>query len=484
MKFLNNYSKLFCFVQLLSLLVFVLPGMAGDDVQSSIMLEEKQWTGDLDQLAEKGAIRILVPVSNPDFFIDGFRKYGNTPALVKEFQKYLNKHIAADSYVRAIIVPAGRSTIMDRLCAGYGDLVVANLTITEERLKKVDFAAPMYTGINEIIVAAPGSPVLRSLEDLSGKTVSTRLFTSYHEHLLRLNKQFKAQGLAPVIIKEVADELEDDALLAMVNEGLAAYMVLDQRKMELWHTVYDKAVSYSDIAIDTAGKVAWVLRKNSPQLKNLVSNFSRGRQNAPVDMEALRESTEKEFIRLSNLENENIQRFVELYPIFVKVGSEYNISPLVLAALAFERSGFVEEKLSSNGEQGIMQLAPFIEREMSTGVTVEDGLDELELHITLATKYLAYLRDDKFRDLAGDPKQQLFFAVAAYLNGPAKINEMRWITAKMGKNGNKWFNEVNVTVSRLIGRETVRTIRNIALYWVSYAMAIDSGKIVLSGDAQ
>ncbi len=484
MNFLNNYSKLFCFVQLLGAFFFVPQLIAGDAVDSNIMLEEKQWVGDLDQLIEKGAIRILVPVSNPDFFIDGFRKYGNTPILVKAFQEYLNKNIATDAYVRAIIIPANRSTILNRLRAGYGDLAVANLTITEERMKKVDFATPMYTGISEIIVAAPGSPVLHSLKDLSGKTVSTRLFSSYYEHLLRLNNQFKAQGLAPVSIKEVADELEDDTLLAMVNEGLASYMVLDHRKMELWQTVYDKVVAYPNIAIDTDGKVAWVLRKNSPQLLDLVSKFSRSRQDTPVDMEALRKSTEKEFIHLANLKNENIQRFIKLYPIFVKVGAEYKISPLVLAALAFERSGFVEAKSGPNGELGVMQLAPFIERERGVVAKPEASDDELERHIALAAKYLAYLRDDKFNDLASDPKQQLYFALAAYLNGPAKINEMRWITAKMGKNGNKWFNEVNVTVSRLIGRETVRTIRNIALYWVSYKMALESGKIVLPEDTQ
>ncbi len=484
MNFLNNYSKLFCFVQLLSILFVVLPVVAEEDVQSNIMLEEKQWVGDLDQLTEKGAIRILVPVSNPDFFVDGFRKYGNTPVLVKEFQEYLNKNITTDTYVRAIIIPANRSTIIDRLRAGYGDLVVANLTITEERLKKVDFATPMYTGIKEIIVASPESPVLYTLNDLSGKTVATRLFTSYHEHLLRLNKQFKAQGLAPVNIKIVADELEDDILLALVNEGIASYIVLDQRKMELWKTVYDKAIAYPDIAIDTGGEIAWVLRKNSPQLLYLVSNFSNSRRDASIDMEALRRSTEKEFIHLSNLKGDTIQKFIELYPIFVKAGADYSIPPLVLAALAFERSGFSEEKSKPNGGLGIMRIAPFIEREMGGDITARDESDELVFHIALATKYLARLRDDNFKDLANDPKQQLFFVLAAYLNGPAKINEMRWITAKMGKNGNKWFNEVNVTVSRLIGRETVRSVRNIALYWVAYQMAIESGKIVLPGDIQ
>ncbi len=483
MNFLNKHSKLFCFVQLIGLLLFVVPLMAEEHTYAAVLLEEKQWIGDLDQLKEKGAIRILVPVSNPDFFVDGFKKYGNTPAIVNKFQKYLNENVATDTFVRAIIIPANRATILDRLAAGYGDLVVANLTITEDRLKKVDFATPINTGVKEIIVAAPGSPVLQSLNDLSGKKVYTRSFSSYHEHLLRLNGTFKAQGLAPVVIEVIADELEDDNILAIANEGLIPYMVLDHRKMELWQTIYKRAVSYPNLAIDTDGEIAWVVRKNSPQLLDIVSKFSLSQQNASVDLAELRKSIEKENFRFLNLEDENVQRLVQLYPLFEEVGVKYDIPPLILAALAFERSGLSEEKIGKNGEIGVMQLAPFIEREVEVKETANE-FDDLKLHVASAAKYLAFLRNDKFKDLQDDPKHQLVFAIAAYLNGPEKINEMRWITAKMGKNGNKWFDEVNVTVSRLLGRDTVRVVRAIALYYVTYQMATESGRIVLPENTQ
>jgi membrane-bound lytic murein transglycosylase MltF len=478
MTFLNIYSKMFCCVQLLGLFFFVLPVVAEEGANPSIMLEEKQWVGDFDQLKKKGAIRVLVPVSNPGFLVDGFRKYGYIPVTINTFQSYLNANEVADTFVRAIVIPASRSTILDRLVAGHGDLAVANLTITEERLKKVDFAAPIATGVQEIIVAAPNSPVLHTLQDLSGKTIFTRSFSSYHEHLLRLNKQFAAEGLAPVHIETVADELEDDNLLAIVGEGLIPYMVLDQRKLELWQDVYNNVVPYPNLAIDTNGEIAWVLRKNSPQLLKIVSDFSLHHQNAPIDLTALRESTKKDVLHFNNLTEENIQRFVQLYPVFVKSGTKYGINPLLLAALAFEQSGFSEEKVGNNGELGIMQLAPFIEREVDVEPTEEDA-QALELHITAAAKYLASLRENNFMDLADDPKNQMIFVLAAYLNGPEKINEMRWITGKMGKNGNKWFNEVNVTVSRLVGRESVRAVRAIALYLVTYRMAIESGRIVL-----
>ena len=478
MRFWQLCCGAFCCLVLLLVSYEELPAGAAAENNNSIFYDEKQWIGDFDQLKEKRAIRILVTVSNPDFFIDGFRKYGFAPPLIKEFQDYLNNEVLNQTFMRAIIIPTSRSTIIDRLASGYGDVAMANLTITPERQKKVDFALPIATGVKEIIVAASGSPVLKNLEDLSGKSVHTRSFSSYHEHLVRLNKKFERQGVAPVNIVLVNDEIEDDYLLSIAAEGLISYMVLDHRKMELWQDVYDNVVPYPNLAIDFDGEIAWVVRKNNPKLLKIVSDFCQIKQDRFIDYEKLRKSTLEEFVHFSNLEESNVDKLKKLYPYFKKAGDEFSLPPLFLSAIAFEQSAFSAKKVGRYGELGVMQLAPFIEREFL------DRPDQSEnttfMHIRAAAKYLAFLRDEKFGDLAKDPSQQLFFVLAAYFNGPEKINQMRWITGEMGKNKDKWFNEVNVTVSRLIGRETVRAVRNVALYWLSYKMATESDIIVLS----
>jgi len=56
---------------------------------------------------------------------------------------------------------------------GLGDIAAANLTITPERLKNVDFSDPFLTGVNEIVVTGPAVPKLASLEDLAGPTGSS-----------------------------------------------------------------------------------------------------------------------------------------------------------------------------------------------------------------------------------------------------------------------------------------------------------------------
>jgi len=46
-----------------------------------------------------------------------------------------------------------------------------NLTITPQRLKQIDFAAPLLTGIDEIIVTGPKSPQVKAVDDLAGKEI-------------------------------------------------------------------------------------------------------------------------------------------------------------------------------------------------------------------------------------------------------------------------------------------------------------------------
>jgi hypothetical protein len=55
------------------------------------------------------------------------------------------------------------------LVAGKGDIVTANLTITPERQKLVDFTAAGLGNVSEVVVTGPDSPKLDSLDDLSGK---------------------------------------------------------------------------------------------------------------------------------------------------------------------------------------------------------------------------------------------------------------------------------------------------------------------------
>ena len=67
---------------------------AADDGQLSIELKPTVWTGDLDALVAKRAIRVLVPYSKTLYFVDfGGTQRGISYDFMRAFEDALNKRL-------------------------------------------------------------------------------------------------------------------------------------------------------------------------------------------------------------------------------------------------------------------------------------------------------------------------------------------------------------------------------------------------------
>jgi len=56
--------------------------------------------------------------------------------------------------------------------AARGDLIFANLTVTPERSKVVDFSVPFTRKARELLVTGPSAPEITETSDLAGKEVA------------------------------------------------------------------------------------------------------------------------------------------------------------------------------------------------------------------------------------------------------------------------------------------------------------------------
>jgi len=92
---------------------------------------------------------------------------------------------------------------------GKGDIAAANLTVTPERQKLVDFTPPILTDVREVVLTGPQSPAVAALDDLAGKEVFVRKSSSYYESLMVLNRRFASEKKQPAILKEAPEQLED-----------------------------------------------------------------------------------------------------------------------------------------------------------------------------------------------------------------------------------------------------------------------------------
>jgi membrane-bound lytic murein transglycosylase MltF len=250
---------------------------ASDGEERALEIAVKPWKGDFQQMLERKHIRVLVPFGRTSFFNDKGTERGLSVETVRDFERYINRKYVRDKRpVTVSILPTTRDKLLSQVAAGLGDIAAGNLTVTETRLKSVDFVAPDdYRPVRELIVTGPKARELKTIDDLSGKTVAVRPSTSYYESIQALNRRFAAARKPPIRIQQLPVALEDEDKLEMVNAGLLDIVVVDDWKADLWAQVLPKIKVRKDLVLRDDGRTGWAIRKGSPELHAAIMDFYR-----------------------------------------------------------------------------------------------------------------------------------------------------------------------------------------------------------------
>ena len=228
------------------------------------------FSGDLDAIAGRGYVRILVAPSRTYFQAgDGGHRGLAVDAGVALARKLAE---AAKRDVTPIFIETREDQLIPSLLAGKGD-VAANVLLTFARDEQVAFAPPLKTGIRELVVTDTSSPLV-SLEDVGGRTIHVRRNSDHHFSLIRLNEQLKANSRRQAII--IADDKAktDEDLLDSVNAGRIRATVVDDYIFDRWQRDMLKiAGTNRDVAVSQDGVLAWVTRKDAPALTALLNDF-------------------------------------------------------------------------------------------------------------------------------------------------------------------------------------------------------------------
>src|SRR5262249_57066247 len=95
----------------------------------------KPWTGDLDGIVERRMIRILTSYSRTQYFIDRGQPRGTAYDQGKLLEDALNSKLkTGELKIHVQFVPLSRNELLPALVEGKGDVVMADLTVTPERL--------------------------------------------------------------------------------------------------------------------------------------------------------------------------------------------------------------------------------------------------------------------------------------------------------------------------------------------------------------
>ncbi|MEH0760792.1 lytic transglycosylase F [Vibrio sp. 16] len=426
-------------------------------------LQKEPYLGDLPALEKKGVIRVLVAADLGFYYIEDGRPKGILAELLYHFEKQLKQR---SSYFNLQIIPVHRDELIPSLVQGYGDLIVANLTITPARLNSIDFSLPVLKGVKELIVTDQSVASIEKIEQLSGKEVWVRASSSYFESLQQLNHQLDSLGLPPVIVRFVEETLQDLELVELVNQGHISATILDSHKTELWLKIMDNIQVHDLVPLRKNGEIAWAMRKNSPQLRTFVNQYLKTSRSGTLLGNVIYSKYLDNTQWLRKILNPNhINRLEALSGIFSLYSDQYDFDPMMISAQGFQESGLDQSKVSHKGAVGVMQVLPSTAKDPNVNIP---DIYKVDNNIHAGVKYMRFLKDRYFSDDKISPDNQVYFALAAYNAGPANIRRVRRLASQQGYDPNKWFKNVEIMARRHIGREPVHYVANINRYFVIY----------------
>ena len=394
---------------------------------------------------------------------------------MRDWERYLNVKYAKQLGKRPLtvyIAPATRDKLLPYLNEGLADVAIGNLTVTEERLKEVNFI-PGDEGrrtISEVVVTGPKSPELKTIDDLANKRIHMRKASSYFDSLQTLNERFTREGKPQVTLIFVPDSLEDEDMMEMLDAGLIELMVVDDWKAHMWSQVLPNLKVRNDLALRANAKTGWAIRKDSPKLQAEIDDFFRNwaMKQGVADYRMNRYMKNVKELKDPTASAE-YKRFRETLALFEKYGKRYGFDPLMLAAQGFQESQLNQAARSHVGAIGVMQIMPATGEQMKVG-----DIKVVESNIHAGTKYMDQLMRAYFPDAKFSEGNRPLFAFASYNCGPGNVSKARKEAVKRGLDPDKWFNNVKLVIAQQIGTETTTYVRNIYKYYVAYKLTLDA----------
>ena len=438
----------------------------------SLPLNFGHCTGDLDLMERNRKIRALVVDTRPDFFYDRGMPRGVYYEALEQFEKFANQKLRTNALrITVTFIPVRPDQLESGLSEGLGDMIGTGIVVTPDREQRVAFSVPLRKNVKVIVVGGPHFGAISSLSDLSGREIYANPLAFYYSQLLRLSDELVRAGKPAIHIKPADKNLMEEDLIEMVAAGMLPATVASDQRAAFWSQVFSQIRTYPDFPLASEGQIAWVMRKNNPQLKSLVDEFVRSHAAGTTFGNVLlrRYLHNTKWVRNDTAPSE-MKKLFSYEPLFKKYSAQYDFDYLMIAALGYQESMLDQGKRSPRGAVGIMQVIPKYAAGPPIGIR---NVDKPENNINAGVKILHHIASTYFGDNKLDPMDRTLFTFAAYNAGPTRIARLRKQAQLEGLDPGKWFGNVDTVVAQDIGRETVQFVSNIYKYYVAYKLTLD-----------
>ncbi len=215
--------------------------------------------GDLEALQDRGVIRFLMPRGDEgDGYLprQGFPLYQEME-LASDFAEYLGlepEWIFVDRF----------DANMPLLLAGKGDVITANMTVTEERKQQILFSVPVEI-VREKIVMRTGDNISQP-SDLVGRRIAVQKSSSFWQTATDLQKKYPG-----IRIEAVDEQLTITEILEGVVSNKFDVAIADSNMVREVLAYQDGLKEAFEVTGDRA--IAWGLRPDAVLLKKQLDRF-------------------------------------------------------------------------------------------------------------------------------------------------------------------------------------------------------------------
>lgn len=169
-----KHFKKFIASTLLATLTLTMAGCGSSDNNNATSSGKARTVAEIQQ---SGTVKIGVFSDKKPF------GYVDENGTYQGYDIYYGNQIGKDLGVEVEYVPVEAASRVEYLASGKVDIILANFTVTEERAKQVDFAAP-YMKVSLGIVS-PDNALITDAEQLKGKTLIVSKGTTADMYFLK-----------------------------------------------------------------------------------------------------------------------------------------------------------------------------------------------------------------------------------------------------------------------------------------------------------
>lgn len=439
---------------------------------SCIPLWEKWNYESLEDIRKRGKLRVILPFSESSFFIYKDEKMGFEYELLSMLSKHLNLELE--------IIPAKNLESLPYLLNSQpADLIASNITITREREKELQFTEHFLTTRQVLVQRKKDNTYpdiyVHNVVELIGK----KIYVSKKSAAIARLKSLQEEIGGKILVEEI-ENTDMDELIAKVHEGEIDYTIADEIIAVTNQTYYDNLDI--NIAVSFPQKIAWVVRRNSPELQKEINKWIYKIRGDGT----LEKIKTKYYLETKNIIEEQEPTLPDskknefpFYSILENKAKHLDWDGKLLASVVYEESKFRTNAKSWAGASGLMQIMPSTAN--AYGVNSKELLNP-EINISVGVKHLDYLQ--KLWNKIPDREQRIKFTLASYNAGQGHIQDARILAVKLGLNPNVWDGNVEKAVLLLSnpdyynmngiqygycrGRETYNYVRKIFQKYHSY----------------